>query len=95
MHVGTANTEKQDRSSVVAREVLYRACGNGQYREAGQVIGGGTGGIVSCMWERPIPRSRERRTSLVSTVGWSRHLNKYGLDRLCCQGCFLSNVGQW
>ena len=29
--------EKQDRSSVVAREVLYRACGNGQYREAGNV----------------------------------------------------------
>ena len=37
--------------------------------KAGQVMGGGTGGVFSCMWERTMPRNRERQPSLVSIGG--------------------------
>ena len=55
-------------------------------------MGGGTGGAVLVHVERTMPRRRDRWPSLASTGGWSRHLKRPRLDRLCCRGRQGSSV---
>ena len=48
-------------------------------------------GLFLCMWERTMPRRRERRPSLVSTGVWSRHLKNW---TVCVVGVIKSNGRQ-